>query len=160
MNAAQFSPDTWDFIRLLDRYEVEYVIVGGEAVIHYGYVRVTGDVDFFYGTSRENTERLFQALTAFWGGDIPGVNAASELAEPEQVVQFGRPPNRIDLLTSISGVSFDEAWGQRETIRADDGTSVHLIARDLLVLNKVASGRPKDLADAAFLRSSPDEPTS
>lgn len=153
MNAAHFSPDTWDLIRLLDHYRVEYVIVGGEAVIHYGYVRVTGDVDFFYGTVPENTERLFRALVDFWDGDVPGLDSASELSEPGQVVQFGRPPNRIDLLASITGVSFAEAWQSRVPLVSDDGTRLFLIALDLLIQNKEASGRPKDAADAAFLRA-------
>jgi len=152
MKATHFSPDTWAFIQLLDRYSVKYVIVGGEAVIHYGYVRLTGDVDFFYGNDVENVARLFAALVDFWDGDIPGFERAEELRPRGQVVQFGRPPNRIDLLNDISGVSFGEAWRSRETLVADDGTPVHLISLALLIANKEASARPKDLDDVAFLR--------
>ncbi len=152
MTASHFSPDTWEFIQLLDRHGVEYVIVGGEAVIHYGYVRLTGDVDFFYRTDGGNTERLYAALLDFWDGDVPGFDRAEELTLPDLVVQFGRPPNRIDLLTAISGVAFEDAWSTRETLVADDGTPVHLISRSLLIVNKEASARPKDIDDAAFLR--------
>lgn len=153
MNAAHFSPDTWAFIQLLDRYGVRYVIVGGEAVIHYGYVRLTGDVDFFYGDDAKNVVQLFAALEDFWDGDVPGFDRADELSVLGQVVQFGRPPNRIDLLNDISGVRFEEAWGSRETLPADDGTLVHLISLSLLIANKEASARPKDLDDIAFLRA-------
>ncbi|GAB5535572.1 MAG: nucleotidyl transferase AbiEii/AbiGii toxin family protein [Rubricoccaceae bacterium] len=152
MNADHFSPDTWEFIRLLDRYRVQYVIVGGEAVIHYGHARLTGNVDFFYGRNEANVERLFATLLDFWDGDIPGVGQASDLSPSDQVIQFGRPPNRIDLLTTISGVTFEDAWRTRETLVADDGTPVHLISLDLLIRNKEASARPKDMDDAAFLR--------
>ncbi len=154
MKASHFSPDIWAFIKLLGHHEVEYVIVGGEAVIHYGYARLTGDVDVFYGQSEENAKRMYQVLVEFWDGDVPGIESAAELGVPDQVIQFGRPPNRLDLLTTITGVSFRDAWRTRTTLSADDGTSVHMISQDLLIANKEASGRPKDLADAAFLRAS------
>ena len=153
MRASHFSPDTWELIGLFHANGAQYVIVGGEAVIHYGHARLTGDVDFFYGTEPENVARLHSALLTFWDGDIPGVQDAKDLSVPDQVLQFGRPPNRIDLLTQISGVSFAEAWASRETVVADDGTPVLLISRALLLRNKEASARPKDLDDAAFLRA-------
>ncbi|MEM0961212.1 MAG: hypothetical protein AAGK21_01570 [Bacteroidota bacterium] len=152
MNATQFSPDTWELLQLLSRHEVMYVIVGGEAVIHYGHVQLTGNIDVFCGTSRDNTDRLYAALLEFWGGDVPGVDGADDLRPGDQILQFGRPPNRIDLLTSISGVTFEDAWSARECVVADDGTPVYVISRDQLIQNKEASGRPKDLSDAAFLR--------
>lgn len=74
------------------------MIVGGEAVIYYGNPRLTGDVDFFYDSSTENTEKLYLALTEFWAGDIPGLNSVDKLQEVCVIVQFGVPPNRIDLI--------------------------------------------------------------
>ena len=71
IEAAHFSPDTREFIRLLDQHGVRYVIVGGEAVIYYGYARLTGDVDFFYDRDVANVRALFAALTEFWDGSIP-----------------------------------------------------------------------------------------
>lgn len=153
MNPSHFSPDTWEFIQLLDRRRVAYVIVGGEAVIHYGHVRLTGDVDFFYRNDTENAKRLYEALHEFWGGDVPGFEEPYELMRAGQVVQFGRPPNRIDLMNEISGVLFEDAWRTRLTLVADDGTQVHMISRSMLIVNKEASARPKDLADAAYLRA-------
>ena len=153
MTAAHFSPDTWEFVRLLDAHRVRFVVVGGEAVIHYGHARLTGDVGFFYGRDPENAARLFDALLAFWDGDVPGVEGATELQVEGQVIQFGRPPNRIDLLSDISGVAFEDAWRSRQTVVADDGTPVHLISLPLLIENKEASARAKDLDDVAFLRA-------
>ncbi|NNF57052.1 MAG: hypothetical protein HKN04_02320 [Rhodothermaceae bacterium] len=154
--AAHFSPDTQDFIRLLDRYQVHYLIVGGEAVIYYGYARLTGDVDFFYDRSAANAARLFEALLEFWGGDIPGVAEAEELTQPDLVLQFGRPPNRIDLLSRITGVAFAEAWAARRELSlvSEDGVSAPLyyIGLEHLIANKQASGRPKDLEDLGYLR--------
>ncbi len=75
---------------------MKYVVVGGEAVIFHGHVRFTGGVDFFYRHDPENVAALFQALTAFWGGKIPGIEKPEEFLEPGIIVQFGRPPKRID----------------------------------------------------------------
>lgn len=153
--ASHFSPDTQDFIRLLHEHDVRYLIVGGEAVIYYGYARLTGDVDFFYDAEPDNTGKLFEALLEFWNGDVPGVAAADELTHPDLVLQFGLPPNRIDLLSKITGVSFDEAWPARLTLSlVSDGrsTPLHMISLGHLVANKHATGRPKDLADLSYLR--------
>ena len=87
-----------------------YLIVGGEAVIFHGYPRVTGDVDFFYENTPANTRRLFNALLDFWEGRIPGIAAPEELRKLGIILQFGRPPHRIDLMNRIDGVSFSEAW--------------------------------------------------
>jgi len=92
IDASYFSPDIRDFIALLHHHQVRYVVVGGEAVIHYGHARLTGDIDFFYDRVTENAEALFQALHAFWSGSIPGVETAGELQEEGVIIQFGRPP--------------------------------------------------------------------
>src|SRR5688500_12636840 len=116
IDAANFSPDTLEFIRLLAKYSVRCVIVGGQAVIFHCYARFTGDVDFFYSNEPANAEALFRALLEFWEGNIPGIFCAADLQQPATVIQFGRPPNRIDLLTSINGVTFEEAWSTREIV--------------------------------------------
>jgi hypothetical protein len=112
ITATHFSPDTAEFIRLLHRHSVRYLVVSGEAVIFCGHARLTGDVDFFFDGSGENAKALFGALMEFWAGEIPGIRSVQELLEPGLVVQFGTPPNRIDLLNAIDGVSFGEAWGR------------------------------------------------
>lgn len=79
--ASHFSPDVQEFIKILHKHKVAYVLVGGQAVIYHGHARFTGDVDFFYLNDPENSERLFHGLQEFWGGEIPGVNSAEELRE-------------------------------------------------------------------------------
>jgi len=155
MKASHFSRDIQEFLELLSKYKVKYVIVGGEAVIYHGHARLTGDVDFFYETSSENVLNLFRALDEFWKGDIPGVDTPEELMEPGIILQFGVPPNRIDLVNRIEGVSFDEAWRNKATTYMDiqDQTiPIHFIGLDELIRNKEALRRHKDLEDLKYLR--------
>jgi len=158
IDAGHFSPDTQDFIRLLHQHSVHYVIVGGEAVIYYGYARLTGDVDFFYDSRAPNAKRLFEALLAFWSGDIPGITEAQELTHPGLILQFGRPPNRIDLLNQIAGMSFEAAWATRLNVLLvsdTETTPLYYIGLEQLIENKQAAGRPKDMEDLSYLRSVP-----
>lgn len=154
IDASHFSPDTLEFIRQLNQWKVQYLIVGGEAVIFHGHVRFTGDVDFFYRDTAENVEALFNALRAFWGGDIPGIERQEEFLEPGIIVQFGRPPHRIDLLNRIDGVTFEEAWDTklRVTIGAGEPVDyIYMLSLEKLIQNKRAAGRPKDSDDLRFL---------
>ncbi len=154
IEAANFSADTLEFIRLLAKHSVRYVIVGGQAVIFHGYARFTGDVDFFYSNDPSNAEALFRALLEFWDENIPGISSPSDLQEQATVTQFGRPPNRIDLLTSIDGVAFNEAWATREIVLIQDQSRTiecALLSLPKLIQNKKASGRPKDLDDIGHL---------
>lgn len=139
-----------EFIGLLNSLKVECLVVGGHAVAFHGHPRFTGDIDFFIRATTENADRVLRALDAFGFGSI-GITAA-DLTAPGQVVQLGRPPNRIDILTSISGVDFESAWASRAPAELD-GHPVNFIGIDELLSNKLASGRPKDLADAAKLRA-------
>ena len=107
--SSHFSTDIAEFIESLYRFNVRYLLVGGEAVIFYGHARLTGDVDFFF----ENTEENAYALLEFWKGSIPEIESASELREPGLILQFGVPPDRIDLMNRISGVNFLDAWANR-----------------------------------------------
>lgn len=154
IDAGHFSPDTRTFIALLHANGVRYLIVGGEAVILHGHARLTGDVDFFYANDAENVDRLFSALLEFWDGDVPGIESASDLAPDGQIVQFGQPPNRIDLINEIEGVDFEEAWtGRVEAVlvTGDAEVPVWFIGLEALVRNKRATGRPKDLDDLRYL---------
>jgi hypothetical protein len=128
--------------------------VGGQAVIYYGHTRLTGDIDLLYEMSQDNARRLFAALSEFWSGNIPEIDREEELLHEGLVVQFGVPPNRIDLINSIGEVSFDEAWARRTDVEvaAEQGITVHFIGLDDLIRNKESAGRPKDLDDLDFLR--------
>ena len=155
-----FAPDTLDFIRLLSRHGVRYLLVGGEAVIFYGHVRLTGDVDFFYDRREENVRRLHAALDEFWSGEVPGIDSFRDLTREGLIIQYGLPPNRIDLLNRIDGVSFDRAWAGRVTAEIDaEGGRIPLqyIGLEDLVANKQATARPKDLADLRFLTARGDD---
>jgi predicted nucleotidyltransferase len=155
VSPSPFSSDITEFLSLLSAHGVRYLIVGGEAVIYYGYARLTGDVDIFYEASAENAAALFAALLEFWNGEVPGVGAARELLEPGLILQFGVPPNRIDLLNRIDGVSFPECWGPRKEVDLSlrgRRFPVNYIGRQQLIKNKEAARRDKDLDDLRFLR--------
>lgn len=156
IDASGFSPDVFQFIGLLEKHKVRYLIVGGEAVIYHGHPRVTGDVDFFYDSSAANAARLFACLLEFWHDHIPGVKVAKELEEPGMVLQFGRPPHRIDLMNAIDGISFRGAWKSRLRVRLVSGqkkAAAYYIGLRALIANKLASGRPRDLEDLGFLQT-------
>lgn len=156
MNSRHFSKDTRDFLRLLSHHKVRFLIVGGEAVIYHGLARGTGDVDFFFEPSKTNAGRLFRALREFWGGTIPGVVGTEALLEPQVVFQFGLPPNRIDLMNSITGVSFAEAWKTKvmESFEENEETiPVPYIGLEALIKNKRSVSRDKDRQDLVYLES-------
>jgi predicted nucleotidyltransferase len=141
---VKLADDLREFVALLNSTRVEYLIVGAHAVGYHGYPRYTGDIDVFIRRSPENAARVASVLEAFGFGQL-GADAET-FQKPDMVVQLGRPPNRIDILTQISGVEFDDAWAGREDALLD-GIQVPMIGRDALLANKRASGRPKDLAD-------------
>ncbi len=139
IEASYFSPDILEFVRLLHQQKVRYLVVGGEAAIYYGHVRLTGDIDFFYDSGRENAQALFQALLLFWSGNIPGIQRVEELQEEGVIIQFGRPPNRIDLLNRIDGVDFEQAWKSRTTVTVQNSAEefpLHYIGLADLIRNK------------------------
>jgi hypothetical protein len=155
IDAYGFSPDILEFIRLMKRHKVRYLLVGGEAVIYHGYPRVTGYVDFFYDLSAGNALRLFSCLLEFWNGNIPGIKTAKTLEKQGVIIQFGRPPHRIDLLSAIDGVSFSEAWKSRlrvELAGPRGKVASYYIGLRALIADKLASGRPRDLEDLSFLQ--------
>jgi hypothetical protein len=154
MTGEHLSPDIQLLVRLFAEHRVRYLLVGGEAVIHHGYARLTGDVDFFYDRTHANARRLFAALRVFWDGDVPSVASPEELAEADIVVQFGRPPNRVDLLSSLGTVEFASAWRRRvrETIRIGRlRVALPIIGLADLLQSKRDAARHKDLDDIAHL---------
>ncbi len=149
-----FSPDILEFLYLLSKFEVRYLLVGGEAVIFYGYARLTGDIDIFYDRSAENAEKLLYVLTEFWDGKIPGVKKKNDLMKKGMVLQFGVPPNRIDLLNDIDGIVFEKAWERkavRAILRSRKKFEIYYIGINDLIKNKKTVRRNKDLDDMRFL---------
>ncbi len=150
MTGEHLSVDLLALIRILAEHKVRFIVVGGEAVIHHGYPRVTGDLDLFWHRTDANAARLFAALTEFWAGPIPGIVSVEELARPGYFVQFGRPPNRVDLLGSLGTVEFEQAWRNRDREYVDiDGERVPfpIIGLEDLLQAKRDAGRLKDLLD-------------
>lgn len=126
----------------------EYLVVGAHAMATYGPARSTGDFDIWVRATKENADRVWAALERF---GAPRRNLTVEdFVTPNNVYQIGVAPNRIDILTSIDGVEFAEAWQSRNQTKIN-GISVAIIGRDQLLKNKRAVGRPKDLADVAWL---------
>ncbi|HVX85931.1 MAG TPA: nucleotidyltransferase [Phycisphaerae bacterium] len=143
--------DLREFVELLNSANVEYLIVGGYAVGFHGKPRFTGDIDFFVAVNPANAAATMRVIESFGFGGI-GVSI-DDFLRPDYVVQLGFPPNRIDLVTGISGVRFEDAWPSR--VRAQlDGVPVHFISKEFLIQNKRASARDKDLADLRTLESS------
>ena len=129
----------------------DFVIVGAFALAFHGAPRASGDIDLLVKAVPDNANRVAQGLSHFGAPLVAHRIRAQDFAQPGKVYQIGLPPRRIDILTEISGVSFDEAWAS--SVTADvDGHTVRIIGRDAFIKNKLASGRPKDLADVARLR--------
>lgn len=142
------SKDFKEFAELLNSNGVEYLIVGGYALAAYGHPRYTGDLDFWVGTDPGNAKRLLQALSQFGFGSL-GISLA-DLTTPENVIQLGFPPRRIDLLTSIDGVEFVDSF-QRKMDVVMDGLTLHFISLGDFKVNKRATGRLQDRADLESL---------
>ncbi|MBC7623834.1 MAG: nucleotidyl transferase AbiEii/AbiGii toxin family protein, partial [Aeromicrobium sp.] len=126
----------------------EYLVVGGYALAAHGHPRYTGDIDIWLNPTTVNIEKLMKALAAFGFGGLGIV--PDDLMKPESVIQLGYPPTRIDLLSSIGGVEFTDCF-QRRLVFALDGISMPVISVTDFRANKLATGRPKDLADIAAL---------
>ena len=141
---AAFPHDFIDFIHALNEHGVEYVLVGGYAVGMYGHVRATTDIDFFYRRTPENITRLVAAMTAF--GAPTHLIDSDHLATENRVTAFGAPPTRVDLLSSISGVTFEQAEAGAVVIEIA-GERLPVIGLHELRANKQASGRKKDRDD-------------
>jgi hypothetical protein len=140
--------DFKDFVQCLVGREVRFLIVGGYAVAFHGHPRYTKDLDIWMRPDTDNAKRILLALSDFGFGDLDIVEA--DFLNAEQVIQLGQPPNRIDMLTQLKGVDFDECYDQR-VVEIIDGTEVPFIDLPHLVANKRATGRAQDLADAENL---------
>lgn len=136
------------FLKLLNAHEVKYLLVGGYAVGYHGYVGATADMDIWILSEPQNAYRLVTVLRTF-GFDAPDFTPNLFL-ENDQVIRMGVPPLRIEVLTSVSGVTFQECYRDREVHQWQD-VAVNIISLKHLILNKKASGRHKDLADLEYL---------
>lgn len=143
-----FNQDFKDMLFALSEATAEFLLVGAYALAVHGHPRATGDLDIWVRADSKNAPRVFQSLAAF-GAPLDDLTI-EDLSKPGVVFQIGVEPSRIDILTAISGVDFNRAWDRRVSIEMD-GVCINVLGREDLIVNKRASGRPKDLVDADTL---------
>jgi len=142
------NPDFRDMLSALCEEKADFLIVGAYALAAHGHPRATGDIDIWIQASEENAKRVWRALMRF-GCPLFDLKL-DDLKTPDLIFQIGVEPRRIDIVTSITGVEFDEAWPDRKEIEIE-GLKIAAIGRSHLLKNKKAVGRPQDLADVAWL---------
>jgi hypothetical protein len=142
------NPDFRDMLSALCDEDAEFLLVGAYAMAAHGLPRATGDMDIWIRRSEENAARVWRALQRF-GAPLAGLTR-DDLKALDLVFQIGVAPCRIDILTSIDGVQFDEAWSSREVIEVE-GLTIGVIGRSHLIRNKKIVGRPQDIVDVAWL---------
>lgn len=143
-------PDWKDLIQRLNESGADYMLVGAFAVAYYGSPRYTGDIDFWIRPTAENIQRVVAVLNDF-GFKFLDLQI-DDFMPPQLGVHLGHPPGRVDIMSMVSGVDFDEAWPHRITATID-GITLPMIGRKELIKNKRASGRPKDDLDAMNLEA-------
>lgn len=149
--SIELLEDVRDFVQCLNEAGVEYLVIGAHALSVYGISRATGDFDVFVRASQENVTKLYRALNEF-GAPTEAHNVeVSDFLEVGFVYQMGLPPFRIDIMNQISGVEFEDAWNTCQRILVTD-LEIPVISRDLLIQNKLATGRAKDLLDVNALK--------
>ena len=148
MAKIELHPDFKDFLKLLNYHDVRYLLVGGYAVGYHGYPRATGDMDIWIELSESNSKKVVSACRDF-GMPIEEISEDVFL-EKNKIIRMGVPPVRLEVITSASGVAFDECFSNREVIEID-GIQINFISLHDLKKNKRAAGRHKDLEDIDHL---------
>lgn len=143
------SEDFEDFIRLLNKHKVKYLVVGGYAVAYYGFSRYTGDFDIWIKIGEVNAKKMIKVFNEF---GFTGLFEKTDFLVKDKILQVGREPNRIDVLTGISGIDFDEAYSQKNIWNYEDELEMPFIHLNDLLRNKKESGRNKDLIDIEELK--------
>jgi len=142
------NPDFKDMLSCLRDEKVDFIVVGAYALAVHGFPRATGDIDIWVRSDAENARKVMRALSKF-GAPLSDVSE-NDFAVPEMVLQLGVEPSRIDLLTSIDGVEFAEAWDEKISITINE-LEIHVLSKGHLIRNKLAAGRDKDQGDIVWL---------
>jgi hypothetical protein len=148
MGTSLLPQDFKDFLRLLNSKQVEYLLIGGYAVGYYGYARATADIDIWIAIHPNNAQKIAEVIREF--GFASEEVSEKLFLEENKVIRMGMPPLRIEVLTTISGVNFEECYLERNVDLLDE-IQVNIISLKHLKVNKKASGRLKDLADLEYL---------
>lgn len=152
----ELDKDFKEFIELLNEHKVNYLVIGGYAVNYHGYPRYTKDIDFWLWMTEENIKNLMKAIKAFGFGELN--LSLDDFMNPENIIQLGYEPYRIDLLVDVDGVDFKECF-KRRTEAELDGTLINFLSLRDLISAKKESGRLQDLADAEQLQKIKDKST-
>ena len=139
--------DFKEFIELLNKNNVRYIVIGGYAVVYHGYVRSTNDIDIWIDLHKDNIQKAIKALDQF---GFSSLNIKDTDFSPNQIIQLGYPPNRIDLITTPAGIDFETCYKSKEQVTIDN-IAVNIIDLENLIKTKKASGRTRDLADVEEL---------
>ena len=148
------NPDFKDMLSCLGDEKVDFIVVGAYALAAHGFPRATGDIDIWVRSDAENARKLMRALAKF-GAPLSDISE-NDFTVPDMVLQLGVEPSRIDLLTGIDGVAFDEAWEEKLCITIDQ-LEIYVLSRGHLIRNKLAAGRDKDQVDIVWLEQNQDE---
>ena len=143
------NPDSKELLKIFKKFKIRYLIVGGYAVMKYSEPRFTKDLDVFIATDQDNANGVYSALKEF-GAPLENLSS-DDFAHKGYFYQIGMPPLRVDIMMSIPGIEFDEAWKNREVVELDD-LKVFFISRSDLIRAKEASGRPQDKIDIEELK--------
>lgn len=143
-----FNPDFKEFVQLLIKNQVEYLIVGGYAVSIHGYPRYTGDLDIWINPTKNNAEKVLACINEFGFSSYELTD--KDFTKEYGIVQFGYPPVRIDIINSVDGVNFEECF-QKKSIIEIDGLPVNFISLEDLITNKKTTARPRDIDDVENL---------
>jgi hypothetical protein len=143
------SPDFRELLKIFEKHKIRYLIVGGYAVMKYSEPRFTKDLDVLISTDQDNANAVYSALKEF-GAPLENLTA-DDFTHEDYFYQMGRPPLRVDIMMSIPGIGFDDAWENREVVELDD-LKIPFISRSDLIRSKEASRRPQDMIDIDKLK--------
>ena len=149
MNGRLLNPDYRDMVECLLNEGVDFMLVGGYAVALHGWPRTTFDIDFWIMANPENAKAVMRAIKAF-GAPLMGLTEV-DFHRPGMVFQIGSAPQRIDIISAVDGLDYADAVLRAVKMKVVDGLEIKVVSLDDLIVNKRASGRPKDMADAAAL---------
>lgn len=144
------TKDFREFLQLLNEHQAEYIVVGGQAVIYYGYIRFTGDLDVWINNTETNAQKMVTVLNEF-GFESLGFSK-KDFMESDAIIQLGYDPDRIDIMTSVAGLDFAASY-KRAVKTEYDGEEIFLLSLDDLKINKKAAGRLQDLTDLEKLKN-------
>ncbi|MFN3413474.1 MAG: hypothetical protein ACK42L_05380 [Thermoanaerobaculum sp.] len=155
MSRSLFHRDFLDLFRAFCKHQVEFLVVGAYAMAAHGVPRATGDLDVWVKPTLENAKKVYRALAEFGAPLDEHKLRPEDFSKSGTVYQIGLPPRRIDILTAISGASFEQAWPRRLEVNIG-GLTVPFLGKLDLIRNKKATGREKDLLDAKILQEQPN----